>query len=144
MDFDTSEDENVFDNAPLTNGIYGYESSTAETYATSIGKTFHALYTVTFNSNGGSSVSSMIKTDGSKITKPTDPTKTNYSFEGWYTDNTTFADEWNFANGVVTSDITLYAKWIITHTVSFDSNSGNTIDSIKAEDNTTISAIRSG
>ncbi len=111
MDFDTSEDENVFDNAPLTNGIYGYESSTAETYATSIGKTFHALYTVTFNSNGGSSVSSMIKTDGSKITKPTDPTKTNYSFEGWYTDNETFADVWDFAADTVTVDVTLFAKW---------------------------------
>jgi hypothetical protein len=29
---------------------------------------------------------------------PDDPTKTNYTFEGWYTDNTTFTDEWDFDN----------------------------------------------
>ncbi len=72
-------------------------------------KTKSLYKTVTFNSNGGSSVASQTVADGSKATKPADPTKSGYTFGGWYTDSacTTAFD----FNTVVTSDITLYAKW---------------------------------
>lgn len=49
-------------------------------------------FTINFDSNGGSEVSS-IKTDGtSSITLPNDPIKDGYSFAGWYWDNGTFRD----------------------------------------------------
>jgi len=70
-------------------------------------------YTVTFNSNGGSSVSSISNlTSGSKITAPTAPTSTGYNciFGGWYKD-TSLTNAWNFTSDTVTSNITLYAKW---------------------------------
>ena len=56
---------------------------------------------------------------GSKVTKPTDPTtESGLTFKGWYKtkDATTGAlsDPWNFETDKVTSDITLYAKWVIT------------------------------
>ena len=41
-------------------------------------------YTITFDSSGGSSVSSITATRGSTINKPTDPTKDGYIFKGWY------------------------------------------------------------
>ena len=63
-------------------------------------------YTVTFNSNGGSKVSSQSVTGGFKITKPADPTRENYNFKGWYLND----KEFNF-NTPITSNITLIAKW---------------------------------
>ena len=70
-------------------------------------------YTITFNSNEGSVVSPITGiANGATIEKPTDPTKENNIFSGWYKDNTTFANAWNFATDTVTANITLYAKWI--------------------------------
>jgi uncharacterized repeat protein (TIGR02543 family) len=66
-------------------------------------------HTVTFYSNGGSTVPPQVATDG-KVLRPADPTRSGYTFAGWYKE-TTFATEWNFVTDVVTSDLTLYAKW---------------------------------
>lgn len=69
-------------------------------------------YTVTFDSIGGSSVSSLTINENGLITKPTNPTREGYTFKGWYKNGTyTAGSEWDFTKDVVTSDITLYAKW---------------------------------
>ena len=68
-------------------------------------------FTVVFNSNGGSEVSNQTVKDGEKASKPTDPTKAGNTFGGWFKDNNTFAQEWNFAANTVTANTTLYAKW---------------------------------
>lgn len=65
-----------------------------------------AQYTVTFNSNGGSEVSSQTITEGSKVSRPSDPTKTGYNFGGWLLNDSTY----DF-NSSVNSNITLVAKW---------------------------------
>ena len=68
-------------------------------------------YTVTFNSNGGSSVSSQTVTAGGKAAEPTPaPTKSDHTFGGWYKEDT-FTTAWNFATDTVNADTTLYAKW---------------------------------
>lgn len=67
-------------------------------------------YTVTFNSNGGSSIPSQSVEEGGKVTRPSDPTKEDYDFISWYSDNA-LTDEWDFSSDVVTTDTTLYAKW---------------------------------
>ena len=69
--------------------------------------------TVTFNSNGGSTVASQTVAKGGKITQPDTPTRAGYTFVNWY-QNAECTTVWNFAtNTVPDSDtsMTLYAKW---------------------------------
>ena len=72
-----------------------------------------AVYTVTFNANGGSSTpASQSVEDGSTFTFPSAPgTKTHYSFDGW----TSTGDEPYYAAGAtspaVTGNITYTAHW---------------------------------
>ena len=67
-------------------------------------------YTVTFETSGGSAVDPVTVDAVSTVTKPADPTKSGYAFGGWYKDST-LQTPWDFANGTVTADATLYAKW---------------------------------
>ena len=67
-------------------------------------------YTVTFKTSGGSAVDPVTVDAGSTVTKPADPTKSGHNFGGWYKDST-LQTPWDFANGTVTADTTLYAKW---------------------------------
>ena len=66
------------------------------------------LYTVTFNSNGGSDVPGQIRANAA-ATKPADPTRSGYVFVGWYTDEACTA-AYDFTQPV-TDSVTLYAKW---------------------------------
>lgn len=52
-------------------------------------------FTVTFNTNGGSSVASVTVKEGEKISKPANPSKTGYTFVAWYKD-AAFTTEWKF------------------------------------------------
>ena len=96
-----------------------------------IGPTFR----VTFNSNGGSSVTEQIVEQGKTADMPIKPTKTGYTFDGWYTDNGTFNNEYDF-NTPVTANTTLYAKWNINkYTVKFESNGGTSVADIEVDYN---------
>lgn len=67
--------------------------------------------TVTFETNGGSTIESQTLEAGSKAIKPADPTKDGYHFVNWYIDPAfTNGSEYDF-DMPVTQDITLYAKW---------------------------------
>jgi uncharacterized repeat protein (TIGR02543 family) len=71
--------------------------------------------TVTFDANGGSPTpATQTVTVGQRATQPSNPSRSGYTFGGWFTDGGsstgTFADQWNF-NTAVTSKMTLYAKW---------------------------------
>jgi len=71
-----------------------------------------AIFTITFNSNGGSTVNSQTVEYGNTVNRPTDPTKDRYTFVNWYS-NSNLTTVYNF-NTTVTSNITLYAKWLYT------------------------------
>ena len=98
-------------------------------------------YTVKFDSNGGSDVADATVEDGKTVTQPTDPTKEGFDFDGWYTDNTTFKDKYDFSKPV-TSGFTLYAKWkekqVTKYTVKFDSNGGSDVADATVEDGKTV------
>lgn len=92
-------------------------------------------YTVTFNSNGGSSVEIVTVNAGEIITKPTDPTKDNNLFVGWYKE-ATLDTLWVFSTDVVTSNITLYAKWAeptVYYDVTFEYPEGTTFETVVVE-----------
>jgi uncharacterized repeat protein (TIGR02543 family) len=67
-------------------------------------------YTVTFDSQGGSAVASQTVAHGGKVTEPTAPTRTSYTFGGWYKESGC-TNDWDFDTDTVTSDVPLYAKW---------------------------------
>ncbi len=83
-------------------------------------------YKVTFDSQGGSPVASVLADPGTKIAKPADPTKEGYTFAGWYKE-ATFENAWDFAvNTVIANNTMLYAKWTAnTYTVAYDANGGS-------------------
>ena len=64
---------------------------------------------ITFESNGGTPVSSQIILSGESALKPADPTMDVYTFVGWYSDEA-LTSAYDF-NTPVTGNITLYAKW---------------------------------
>ena len=85
-------------------------------------------YTVTWNANGGSvSPSSSTVASGSSVTAPT-PTKTGYTFDGWYTASSggTRVCGGGGSTGSITSSRTYYAHWTAkTYAVSFNANGGS-------------------
>ena len=64
------------------------------------------MFTVSFDSNGGTAVQAQTITDGEKVSEPTNPTKTGYIFQGWYDGDNAF----DFSTAI-TEDYTLKAKW---------------------------------
>ena len=72
------------------------------------------LFTVKFESDGGSAVNAATVKSGEKIPEPKSPVKATlekqYAFKGWYYQG----KKWDFENDVVTENITLTAKWELT------------------------------
>lgn len=69
-----------------------------------------AVYTVKFNMNGADEIDDQSVVDGEKATKPADPTRDGYKFDGWYQD-ATFAKTFDFETPI-TANVTVYAKWM--------------------------------
>jgi len=85
---------------------------------------------VTFDTDGGNSITAQKIEKGMKATKPTDPTKTGYRFKGWKLNGATY----NFANAV-TGNITLKAVWekIEYVKVTFNTDGGSNVAEQKIE-----------
>lgn len=63
-------------------------------------------YTITFDSNGGTQVNKQEIEKNGLVSKPSDPTRDGYTFEGWYFEG----EKYDF-NTKVTGDIKLEARW---------------------------------
>jgi len=70
-------------------------------------------FTFTFDSNEGSAVSAQTIDYGDVAVEPADPTLDANTFDGWFTDDSTFLEAYDFAT-VVTENVTVYAKWSLT------------------------------
>ena len=80
-------------------------------------------YTITFSVDGGSSVTAITQNYGTSVSAPSAPTKTGYTFDGWYS-NAGLTSAYTFTT-MPASDIMLYAKWTInSYAVTFDNNTG--------------------
>nr|WP_285859148.1 InlB B-repeat-containing protein [Paenibacillus sp. MER 99-2] len=100
-------------------------------------------YTVSFESNEGSVVTSQTVNEGSKAEAPVAPEREGYVFSGWYSD-IELITPYDFTTAVVTTDITLYAKWAVyvpnTYTVTFESNGGSIVDAKTVNEGAVASA----
>ncbi len=99
------------ENTPNTaSSIVSNDTSSTTNLSNSNSSKKSTTYTVSFNSEGGTEVDDEIVNSGESFSDFTTPTKTGCLFSGWYTswDYTTEFD----INTKITSDITLYAKWI--------------------------------
>ncbi|WP_026507858.1 InlB B-repeat-containing protein [Butyrivibrio sp. MC2013] len=80
------------------------------TFAIAYQDTSNTTYKVTFSMGGhGTAPAAQTIAKGGKVSKPTDPTETGYTFGGWYTDSAC-TKAYDF-NSEVTANLTLYAKW---------------------------------
>ena len=92
-------------------------------------KTYYAkwtanTYTVTLNKNGGDCEELTSYTYGEKTTLPT-PTKTGYTFDGWYENENYDGEEVTEIKTTDTGEKTYYAKWTVnTYTVTLNANGG--------------------
>ena len=90
-------------------------------------KTYYAKwnvnqYTITFDTSGGSTVSSITQDYGSTVVKPLDPIKEGYTFTGW---------EPEIPDTIPSSNITIKAKWSVNkYTITFDSDGGSAVPPI--------------
>ena len=71
-------------------------------------------HTLTFETNGGSTIAPVTVRHGNAVARPADPTKDKYTFIGWYADPE-FTEEYDFAT-VLEADKTIYAKFELTST----------------------------
>ncbi|WP_338118536.1 InlB B-repeat-containing protein [Paenibacillus qinlingensis] len=109
-------------------GTNAYVFTTPVTANMTLYAKWTASYTVSFDSNGGSTVNSLPVNYNGTATTPAAPTKEGYTFGGWYSDNG-LNEAYNFMTPV-TANVTLYAKWMSSsYTVSFNSNGGSAVDS---------------
>ncbi len=107
--------------APSTSGTYSfsvsfrYSGSTSYEYCT-VNYTITVTapsYTVSFSSGGGSvSPSSQTAESGSSITLPSPGTRSNYTFNGWYTASSGGSYVGTTGSSyTVSGDVTLYGQW---------------------------------
>ena len=112
-----------------TSGNSVVSTSQSYTFTPSSNVTYTAnaatAYTISFDSQGGSAVSSIQRYSGESYGTLSTPTRTGYAFKGWYTTasgNTQITASSTFSG---TSNITLYAQWTAnSYTLTYDANGG--------------------
>ncbi|MBT1161830.1 InlB B-repeat-containing protein [Bifidobacterium sp. SO1] len=94
-------------------------------------------YTVTFDTNGGSTLKPVTVKAGMPTARPTDPTREGYSFAGWLLDG----QPYDFTTPV-TGNLTLTAKWepiaVKSWTVTFDGMDGTKPVTVDVKDGGTV------
>ena len=90
------------------------------------------LYTITFDTNGGSAVAPITQDYGTAIAAPANPTREGYTFMGW---------EPEIPATMPAEDMTITAKWSINqYTVTFDTDGGSAVAPITQDYGTAITA----
>ena len=96
-------------------------------------------YTITYVTSGGTAIAPYTADYKTAITAPTDPTRIEGAFQGWYT-NVGLTDQFNFPSTMPAYDLTLYAKWTMNqYTISFETNGGDILNALNVDYGATIS-----
>ena len=129
-------DNEFEDSAPAINlgteeGFMGYlAGDSIDYYRVKLGNTppVGYVYTVTFNSNNatsGTAPAAVTWGNGVTIQLPDkgDLERTGYVFDGWSLNSSGTGTKYSAGSSyIITGDVTLYAKWGIPYTVTFDKN----------------------
>jgi len=75
-----------------------------------------SIVTVTYDSNGGTPVSSKTTRIGEYLEKPSSPSRDDHRFKGWYLEN----KKWDFDRDKIQKDMTLVAQWIPNNPANWD------------------------
>ncbi len=114
-------------------------TETTTTTTTTASATTPLSFTISFEENGGSVMTDITQTSGSSVTAPAAPSKTGYTFAGWYAE-AALTTAYSFTT-MPSTNITLYAKWQINqYTISFEENGGGTIADVTQDFNSSITA----
>lgn len=97
-------------------------------------------YKITWNVNEGDELTGEGYTVeafyGNPITAPSDPTRRGYTFGGWYTDGSNFAENTKFTDGGAMPDhnVTFYAKWTaIPYKITYELDGGTNVSGNPAQ-----------
>jgi len=97
-------------------------------------------YKITWNVNEGDKLTGEGYTVeafyGNPITAPSDPTRRGYTFGGWHTDGSNFAENTKFKTGdkMPEGDVTYYAKWTaIEYTITYNLDGGTNVSGNPAQ-----------
>ena len=89
-------------------------------------------YTITFDTDGGTTISPITRNYGETVGTVADPTKEGYTFVGW---NPALPDT------MPSENLTVTAQWAVNqYTITFDTGGGTPVDSITADYGATIVA----
>ncbi len=89
-------------------------------------------YTITFNTDGGTTIAPITQDYNTTVTAPADPTKIGYTFAGW---------EPAIPETMPAENITVKAKWAINqYTITFDTAGGSAIAPITQDYGTPVVA----
>ena len=96
--------------------------------------------TLTFETNGGSSVEAITLPFETSVNAPQAPTKQGHTFDGWYTDEA-FLNPYTFTT-MPLNPLTLFAKWSInSYRVQFETFGGTQIEDIAIPFGSTFSDL---
>ncbi len=98
------------------------------------------LLDVSFEVNGGTSIPKQIIMENGVVTLPVEPTRSGYTFGGWYAD-ASFTTPFDF-NSEIKENTTIYAKWnklATSYTLSFETGEGTKVPAQTVLENTTAS-----
>jgi uncharacterized repeat protein (TIGR02543 family) len=109
---------------------YDADSSYTPTSSITFFAKWNPTYKITFNANGGTGTAPSIPPGlyGTTVTLPSGSglSKSGYAFVGWNTqDDGTGTDRSAGSSFTLTDNITLYAKWEPTYTITFNANGGS-------------------
>jgi len=87
-------------------------------------------YTITFNTDGGSTIAAITQDYNTDVIAPANPTKTGYTFKSW--DNV-------IPTKMPAEDITITASWTINqYTITFDTDGGTEVKPITQDYDTAV------
>ncbi|MBQ3736465.1 MAG: leucine-rich repeat protein [Candidatus Methanomethylophilaceae archaeon] len=109
-----------FDGSTSVLGTY----TIGQTYVESEGRMIR-VGTISFNTDGGSTISMIYGTPGTVVSAPQNPIKEGYDFVGWFTNEQFYGNEYTFTT-IPESDVRLYARYVPSmHVIRVNVNDGN-------------------